>query len=156
MGMGALLAGGTSLFLDYQQNVLGCVGRGDFFDDYLGQTEAKYRFLNGVINIIKHAHDLIIVDQSKFPAMIANQVVAFTYECRLFTVFIQGRIIPAKDRPFRGSGLLMHTVPVSLGLTESAGRSSPRSPPSEATIASMKRSLWRLRQGEWGAYNPST
>ncbi len=37
-------------------DVLGCVGRGYLLDDYLGQTEAAYRFVNSVINIVKHAH----------------------------------------------------------------------------------------------------
>lgn len=90
-------------------DVLGCVGGGDLFDDDLGQTEAAYRIVNGAIKIIKHAHELIIVDQRKFAAMVANQAVAFTREGRLFTVYIQGRIILAKERPFRDSGLLMHT-----------------------------------------------
>jgi hypothetical protein len=94
-------------------DVLGCVGRGDLFDDYLGQTEAAYRFVNGVIKIIKHAHEFIIVDQCKFAAMVANQSVAFTGERRLFMVYIHGWIIPAKDRPFRGSSLRMHRDPLS-------------------------------------------
>ncbi len=89
-------------------DVLGCVGRGYLLDDYLGQTEAAYRFVNSVINIVKHAQDFIVVDQGEFAAMVANQAVAFTGEGRLFTVYIQRRIIPAKDRPFRDSGLPMH------------------------------------------------
>lgn len=89
-------------------DVLDCVGRGYLFDDDLGQTEAAYRFVNGVIKIIKHAHDFIIVDQRKFAAMVANQAVAFTREGRLFTVYIQGWIILAKEWPFRDNGLRMH------------------------------------------------
>jgi len=94
-------------------DVLGCVGRGYLLDDYLGQTVAAYRFVNSVINIVKHAHDFIVVDQGEFAAMVANQAIAFTGEGRLFTFYIQGRIIPAKDRPFGDSSLPMHTDSLS-------------------------------------------